>query len=362
MNQEIFWVLFSKKITGEINPAEREQLEKMIWQHPEWHFAIQNIEELWDTEQEVDLRKAEEAYMNYMNRLKEKELMIEEHGSVTTSKRFQSFAGIKRIFYYSLGVAVSSIVIFFLVKNLNIEKPSIVTDNNNEISTRDGSKSKIQLPDGSVVWLNAGSRLTYDKDFGKKNREASLSGEAYFDIVKNSDHPFILHTSNIDIMVLGTTFNVKAHPEDKTTETSLIRGEIEVSLRNRPHDKIILTPNEKLIVENIPHENTSVAKPVNKTESTVIISQVKYNNRDSTINEIQWVQNKLVFEDETFQEIALKMQRWYNVEITIEDKKLKERRYTGSFQNENIDQAMEALKFHEPFKSEKKGNKIILNP
>ncbi len=120
----------------------------------------------------------------------------------------------------------------------------------NEISTRPGSKSKVELPDGSVVWLNAGSTLTYDKDFGKENRAVTLIGEGFFDVTKNKEKPFIISTESISIKVLGTVFNVKAYKEDKQTETSLIHGSIEVTIKNRPNDKIILSPSEKLIVEN----------------------------------------------------------------------------------------------------------------
>ena len=77
-----------------------------------------------------------------------------------------------------------------------------------------------------------------------------LTGEGFFDVTKNKGKPFIINTSSIKIKVLGTAFNVKAYPEDKQTETSLIRGSIEVTIRNRPNDKIILTPSEKLVVEN----------------------------------------------------------------------------------------------------------------
>ena len=91
----------------------------------------------------------------------------------------------------------------------------LVAKHSNEVSTQPGSKSKIQLPDGSTVWLNAGSKLTYTKDFGKEIREVTLIGEAFFDVTKMKEKPFIIHTSSINIKVLGTAFNVKAYPEDK---------------------------------------------------------------------------------------------------------------------------------------------------
>ena len=105
------------------------------------------------------------------------------------------------------------------------------------------------LPDGSTVWLNAGSRLTYDSLYGTTLREVTLSGEAYFDVVKNPKKPFIIHTGKINIRVLGTVFNVKSYPEEQTIETSLIKGSIEVSFPSQPSKKIILKPNQKLIID-----------------------------------------------------------------------------------------------------------------
>ena len=94
------------------------------------------------------------------------------------------------------------------------------------LSTK-GSRSRSLLPDGTTVWLNAGSKLYYENDFNG-TREVRLEGEAFFDVVKQTDRPFIVHTSGIDIKVLGTAFNVKSYPEDKTVETTLYRGLVQV--------------------------------------------------------------------------------------------------------------------------------------
>ena len=92
--------------------------------------------------------------------------------------------------------------------------------------------------------------MTYDKNFGKNIREVNLTGEAFFDVTKDSSHPFIIHTNVIDIKVLGTEFNVRSYPNDANTETSLIRGKVEVTVKNRANEKIYLEPNEKLVVAN----------------------------------------------------------------------------------------------------------------
>ncbi len=213
------------------------------------------------------------------------------------------------------------------------------------------------MPDGTKVWLNAGSELIYDKNYGNKLREVSLTGEAYFDVVKNPERPFLIHTRKMDIKVLGTAFNVKCYPGEKTTETSLVRGSIEVTLKDR-QEKIMLKPNEKLVINNndyIPaKENRKQAQELSKTAGVLVekpiisLSHLTFYPADSTVIETAWVQNRLVFSGENFEEVALKMERWYNVKIKFNDEKLKEETLTGNFEKETVEEALRALQLASP--------------
>ena len=130
------------------------------------------------------------------------------------------------------------------------------------------------------------------KDFGKEKREVTLAGEGFFDVTKNNEMPFIISTASINIKVLGTTFNVKAYNEDKQTETSLLHGSIEVTIKNRPNDKIILSPSEKLVVENsittlglndIKKSKENITRTTIPDINTLVsINKLKYNPEDST--------------------------------------------------------------------------------
>ena len=117
-----------------------------------------------------------------------------------------------------------------------------------QVFVKPGSKSKIILPDGTIVRLNGSSTLSYNKDFNKKIREVKLDGEAYFDVIKDMTNPFIVHTSGIDIKVLGTLFDVKSYQQDSMIETTLLRDCTEVYTKDDPSTpRVILKPNEKLI-------------------------------------------------------------------------------------------------------------------
>ncbi len=329
-------------------------------EHPEWQYAIQNLEDLWKHQPPKDDIQAEDAYMLHLHRMVEMNIPFGDSStilSVTIGKN-----KIRKWYWAAAAVLIVAIgtLMAGTLFNKKDTKTLAATKEINEVSTRKGSKSKIQLPDGSVVWLNAGSKLTYNKEYGQQIREVTLTGEGFFDVMKNKEKPFIIHTSNINIKVLGTAFNVKAYPEDKQTETSLIRGRIEVTINNRPNDKIILSPNEKLIVENesFINKDTDIS---NDAPPAISINKLKHNAVDSSVAETQWVDNKLVFDDESFAELAIRMERWYDVVIEINDPQLQQKRMTGNFEKETINQAIDALKEMIPFRHEQTGNKIIIH-
>ena len=238
----------------------------------------------------------------------------------------------------------------------------------NQINTRNGSKTSLVLPDGTKVWLNSGSQLRYDKHYGSKQREVSLTGEAYFDVVKNPDLPFVIHTNRMDIKVLGTAFNVKCYPGEKTTETSLIRGSIEVTLKDR-QEKIRLKPNEKLVISDavasgetaVKQESSSLREPRATRKPLISLSGLTLLPGDNTIIETAWVSNRLVFSSETFEEVALKMERWYNVKISFSDESLKAATLTGNFEKETLGEALSALQLVTPFSYTIKSDLIVIN-
>jgi transmembrane sensor len=361
MSQEKFWVLLPKKLSGEASEEELRELENLIAEHPGWQYAIQNLGDLWKQKPPKDNMQAEDAYMLHLHRMTEMNIPF---GDSFPAQPLVTGKNRARKWYWAaaaLIVITAGILGFGKLFSKDTGK-TIAQNEANEISTRKGSRSEIKLPDGSVVWLNAGSKLTYSKEYGQQMRELTLAGEGFFDVVKIKDQPFIIHTSNIDIKVLGTVFNVKAYPEDKQTETSLIRGSIEVTMKNRPDNKIILAPHEKLVVQNELFLKKEAEKyHLKYTPPTVSVNKLKYNRDDSTVMETQWMDNRLVFNDLSFGEIVVMMERWYNVSIELHDEVLEQKRMTGNFEKETIDQALEALKLTIPFKYERTETKIIIH-
>lgn len=233
----------------------------------------------------------------------------------------------------------------------------IATTSPAQYETSAGQKHAIVLKDGTQVWLNADSKLTCNTDFDHSDRrEVTLSGEAYFAVSKDPEKPFIIYANNMNIKVLGTVFNVKAYPDDKMMETTLIRGAIEVSLKNDPARKIRLKPHEKMTVFNTTiHLEQIGDKPQLKISKDTLaefsVSQVHHDPLlDSGILETAWMKGKLAFRNERFDELALQMKHKYDMQFHFTADDLKAYRFTGIFSTETIDQALHALQLTSPSK------------
>ena len=349
VNDEI-WNLIAKKLSGEASAAELLELENALRLDPELHYSLQAIHDIWVSKRPPQKDLAEKAFENHEKILRAALPDYPDPGSVSQAPDFYpDKKGMRwiRPFAFLSGLMIIFAGIYIAVQpHRKPTAPALAALNKpSEVSTQYGTRSKLFLPDGTSVWLNSGSRLTYDSAFGKTLREVSLTGEAFFDVAKNKQKPFIIHTGNINIRVLGTSFNVKSYPGDKTIETSLIQGKIEVSFKDRSQSAVILNPNQKLVVENNPAENIAQTNATDALpeKTAIIINPVSHFGPDSLITETAWVDNLLVFQDESFPDLAEKMERWYGISIKIEDTSLDSLHFTGSFEKENIQQALKAL-------------------
>jgi transmembrane sensor len=371
MTEDYIWNLIAKKLSGEATESELLVLEKLLRENPDLHYPVQTIMDLWTSNAPLS-QESHDAFQRHVERMKDLKIdftLQAEEDSLVPTTRFNSKIGL----WPALAVVLVIGALFFgirLTESQPSELPAPVKETAkafSQISTRNGSRTTLILPDGTKVWMNAGSTLMYDSSFGKTIREVNLSGEAFFDVTKNKEKPFVIHTSNINIKVIGTAFNVRSYPTDKTLEASLIRGSIEVTFKDRPDKKIILKPNEKIVVDNrelaesVP-KNSRQSKP-DKSNPVygVDVKKLTHELKTGTIIETSWVEDKLIFQDESFDEIARLLERWYGVSIIFKNNRLKDDHLTGSFRNETIRQALDALKFTATFNYEiDKNNNITI--
>jgi transmembrane sensor len=236
-----------------------------------------------------------------------------------------------------------------------------------EVTTRPGVRTMLVLPDGTQVWLNSNSKLKYSADFNLHSREVELEGEAYFDVARDKERPFIVHASGMDVRVLGTAFTIKSYPQDETVEATLLKGAIEISGRDNPGaPRIILKPDEKVVLSK--HLLSPLQTPTHLTGSAgtspvrpdISVKPVPANIPDSNKVETGWLYNRLVFNGDTFKELAEKMERWYNVRIIFRDDQLYKYRFGGAFANESVQDALNALQLTAQFTYKINGDVIEL--
>lgn len=365
MQVERIWLLIARKMSNEASTEELKELDLLLRKDPDQHFNIEVLERIWEKTEESNTEDVEECYQKHLQRMQNRG--IEFPG---VSEEMEYAYSEKKSFPIIKWLVAACILSLICLSTWWLFQPSkaLMTSQElsmNEITTPLGSKSQLRLPDSTVVWLNAGSKLTYPKEFGQDLREVTLVGEAYFEVKKKGTVPFIIHTHRMDIKVLGTSFNVKSYPGEPTTEASLIKGSIEVSLKNRNSAPITLKPKEKIVVREFTsqQEDTAISTAEvksNKEEAAVAIKSIAFDQTYNTVLESAWVNNLLVFTEMEFSEVVKLMERWYGMTIQLENKKLANQKLTGSFKNETIYQALEALQFVVDFKYERLNGKQII--
>ncbi|OQP38871.1 hypothetical protein A4H97_19375 [Niastella yeongjuensis] len=338
MEEKRLWELIAKKAAGEASGQELEELNQLLEKFPEAMYSIETIGHYWNAQKDQQaIAEREEALAKHISRFQQEKSMVE---SAINNRR----AIVRTLMIGTAAAAALTIIgvgAWYFKLNDRITKGTVKT-----LAASNGTKNHVTLPDGSKVWLNAGSTLTYEEGFGKKKtREVKLSGEGFFEVRHDEQHPFVIHTPQVDIRDIGTSFNVKAYPTDKTTEATLIEGAIEVTLINGDQSIVLSKPNEKVIVNN-------------KAATTITKSALP--PTDSLIAETAWMNDMLVFRNETFGDLAEKMERWYDVTITFQNESIKQHKFTGIFSNETIEQALNELKQIYSFKYKDSNNTIVI--
>jgi len=210
------------------------------------------------------------------------------------------------------------------------------------VTVAEGEKATITLPDGTKANLNAETTISYDTyNFNKKDRRVTLKGEAYFQVAHNKNKPFIIKTSHMDVMVLGTTFNLSARDDNKLTELDLKEGKVSIS-SNLNNKEVILYPNQKAILDN--HTGT--------------ISVVRSNPDQASA----WTKGEMVFHGMEVKNIFREIERSYGVKIYARcPDSIMNDLFTGTFSSGNLDETLRILKMHYKFHYTIDGRNVRIN-
>jgi len=348
--------LISRYLSGECSSAEEKVL--LDWSNTtSENFAyFQEMKYTWITSvllRNEPLFETEQA-------------LIDIHAELTVpspevkSPRFLSLVSysiLKDAFKYAAIFALIFIAgvistIFFLG---NKQKSQDLTMNYYEVPM--GSKGVVVLPDGTKVWLNAGSKFKYSANYNKQNRVVVLEGEGFFDVVSNPKKPFVVTANGLQIKAFGTKFNVKAYNDEKKVVTTLIKGTVFIEGRDEQNKNFYfeMKPNQSVIYFTDSKNNPSICnkKPSPtevdaKTLSEEKILQVITDNPIKTELITSWKDNRWTVDNMALQDFIKELERRYNVIFSISSSEINKFHFSGTIQNESIEQVLGILRLTLP--------------
>jgi transmembrane sensor len=270
-------------------------------------------------------------------------------------------------FFIALAVGSFSVHYFYSQKEIFTEREFVVL-------APLGAKTYIILPDSTKVWLNAGSTLKYSTHYDITGRSVHLTGEAYFYVESNSDLPFRVHAHDLVINALGTEFNVKAYPEEKRVETTLVSGlvSLERKIPGGDIERVILRPNQRAYlslgetrigVTDLTDGAENTEETDEKTEVLTVrpLEKIAVEKVSNTQVYTSWKEKRLVFDRERMADLAVKLERIYDIKIIFKNDELKDYHLTGSLEQETIEQLLSAIRLTIPLDFSIEKNKVVLS-
>ena len=308
INEELFTTLAAKKLAGEASAEEQQELDAML-------------------QANVSFREQYSLLQLYFTETTSHVVVDTELALQRTLSRIQAPLKHKTANIWKWIGAVAAILlgagIFLFTRQPNLPAKQVAKEADTVLwlhrQNGKATRATIELADGSKIWLNVDSKLTYPEVFNKASREVYLTGEAFFDIASNPERPFIIHLAKGSVHVLGTSFNIRAY-DNEPVQTSVQTGKVAFIPKDKA-DTIYITPDEKVTYE---------AKAVNAITKEITSAE----------DDKAWTEGRLVFRDETLEDIAAELERTFGKEVTFTADAPRHYRLTGSFQNNNLQDIM----------------------
>lgn len=353
-------------LKNELTEDETSRLISWLEQDKKNKRLFDEMSDLWVTARATSPDPgfdAREGFLRFREKIKSTNNLKE---SKTKTFRLRTLLRYAAIFIIAFSAGGS---LFFFVGRNSIE-PALQSVN--KIVVPLGSKAWFSLSDGTFVTLNAGSTLNVSNGYGINNRIVRLDGEGYFNIAKDTNNPFVVQTPFLNVRALGTEFNVKAYSVDKTIETTLVSGSLQIEpVKEVNQGRItVLKPNQKVTFfkedfvftdEQGDKENEIPARtvPVKKIRTVAPARLIK---EDIDVNPVtSWKENRWIFEQQSLAQIAVDLERKFDVRIIFESEKLKSYRFTGTILAEPIEQVLIALSMTAPINYNVRGRVVTLS-
>lgn len=360
MKKSVNWTdeLLVKYLTGMADSNEREDALTWIRQSKENRHYFNTLRDVYEASK---LAQPEAKYNTDFAWEKVKarhyKTLIEKFQFEREKDRKLFILGIFKYVALVLFIIALSIIGYLLaINNIKKAKPEIWQT----IEAPFGTRSRLTLADGTHVWLNAGSQLRYSSFYGQYNRTVYLEGEAFFSVTEDKKKQFIVKTTHLDIKVFGTEFNVRAYPDEKIIQTTLVKGAIALEgdiIINNVKNKIILKPNQTatyFIGVKGDKTNENISNKVIRNENLEIKPSV------NPLVYTSWKDDKWIFEGETLSNLAIKLERRFNVKFIFESETMQNYKFTGTLKDETLEQMLNVIKLSAPIQYSIKDNVVYL--
>lgn len=295
-------------LTGEANEEQKNQVKNWLAESTAHQRELENLKKVWHK----PVLYAQKQQFDSQAAFERLNTRIEKEGLKPKTPFLKP-----KVWRFALPIAASIALIFSIWAIFFNTQDTIRYE---QEVTQQAQKSLITLEDGTKVWLNEQARLRYPEKFAQNTREVYLEGEAFFEVARNPQKPFIIHTPKADVQVLGTSFLIKA--ENDQTETLVATGKVAVKPENQ-QEAIILTPKQKAVVN---------VEKVQKQENVKLEEA------------IAWKKEVLLIKNEAMEQIIEKLEKYYRVKIEVLEPSIFNCKLTGDFNNLDLEESLQIIR------------------
>ncbi|MDN5212599.1 FecR domain-containing protein [Fulvivirgaceae bacterium BMA12] len=347
MHKDTLYDLFARYLVGKADQDDIEELQKWLEASEENKTFFQSITTYWDTELDYFKKDSDSLAQKLAERIKESD---ENHQGRLMESGYPGRPESNRTLIFSPKIAAA--IAAFIIAGATVifsgyfNRFINFTETENSVtyverSTKPGEKLNVKLPDGSLVKLNSSSKLIFPDKFSNRQRKITLIGEAFFEVTKDPERPFNIKSGGISTTVLGTTFNIRAFPDEKDITVAVVSGRVAVESLNQNSKTILLEPDEMAIYSK---ENNQTVK-----------SNFDY------MEAVAWKDGIIYFKDANIYEILDTLEEWYGVSFKINRKLNREKGFTVSHKDKSLETILRGLSFSYGFQFEMEGKTININ-
>lgn len=337
------WNLIIRCLSGNASPDEQENMEEWLSLSFANREFYNNIKIIWDDANvSIPDYDKKEVYQLVQQKISESERSRVQEPQLISQNQIEPGANFR---WLKIAVSLAFIMLLTFSMYWLISRTEAVDAQWVTVTSKAGKRSKVFLPDSSIVWLNANSTLHYPRQFPLTHRDVRLDGEAFFEVTENAKSPFVVTTGSIRTTVLGTSFNVNSENEAKEVFIVVLSGKVKVSR----------------VAKNEAEQQLGFLKPNEQMSCNQSNSHFKIKSLSNAYEYVSWKDGVLRFRDMDFEQIARKIERWYDVKIIFKNAAVRKCQFEGTFNNVPVEKVMNMLRMTANFEYVMQGDSITIS-